>query len=155
MKHTGQKMSHVRPSIQLGTHTVRLRCSPNGKKRKHSRHLTLVYMRHVTFMLIVESENINSIRALCFWWLFSTLKNLHPRIRMLHPRNICIQIRCHMKITNGGTFGMTWKTSRNEFGAWQPQSCNSLSIASKWALNINKPKRLASDTVDGFVFFII
>lgn len=55
--------------------------SPQKKLTNQTgRHLTLVYMRHVTLMLIVESENINSIRALCVFGVFAcNAKNLYSR----------------------------------------------------------------------------
>lgn len=45
-------------------------------------------MRHVTFTLIVESENINSIRALCFDACFQHTKKPIVRIEMFHPPKI-------------------------------------------------------------------
>lgn len=85
--HVSEKVSHVRSSNC--THiTITMQSKQSTEEKKNSRHLTLVYMRHVTFTLIVESENINSIRALCFDACFQHTKKPIVRIEMFHPPKI-------------------------------------------------------------------
>lgn len=145
-------MSHVQSSNCTTHITI---CNAAQKKKnteRLGRHLTLVYMRHVTFMLIVESENINSIRALFFFFgvcfqrqnLFS---GLNSNAHALKISNFFFNTHTYLK----------WKTSRDKFWymAATQQSCTSFAISFiRSHRNINKPKKATSDSdtniVNGF-----
>lgn len=97
--HVSEKVSHVRSSNC--THiTITMQSKQSTEEKKNIRHLTLVYMRHVTFTLIVESENINSIRALCFGACFQHTQKNPSFVSKCFILRKFIPIRCNMKITN-------------------------------------------------------
>lgn len=75
-------------------------------------------MQHVTFMLIVESENINSIRALC---LVVCFERKIPQ-STAHAFGCTLVALAHENHQFRRPFGietMKKETIRNEFGAWQ------------------------------------